>query len=66
MSGISQDTGRESSFPIWFVIWLIQQVGGSVVLSQTEVLQAAEAAMTKQVVTWRDDLGRVFLEVKER
>lgn len=49
--------------PTWFLIFLIEQLGGSLVLDGNEILSIQERTKNKIIRWWNDDRGRFLIEV---
>jgi hypothetical protein len=51
--------------PTWFLIFLIEQLGGSLVLDGHEIENIQERNKSKIIKWWNDDLGRFLIEVMD-
>jgi hypothetical protein len=51
--------------PTWFLIFLIEQLGGSLVLDGHEIENIQERNKSKIIKWWNDDLGRFLIEVTD-
>jgi hypothetical protein len=51
--------------PTWFLIFLIEQLGGSLVLDGREIENIQERSKDKIIKWWNDSLGRFLIEVTD-
>lgn len=58
-------TPATTETPTWFLMWLIEQVGGSAALDGKEILAIQERLENKTINFWNDDFGRFLIEIKD-
>lgn len=67
VEGLSRPSDPHITLPVWFVGWMIDQLGGSLAMLDYEVLQISEEYRNKKQISWYriQDPGKLMIEVKD-